>query len=227
MLVSIITPTLNEAESLPERAREIALQQPPWEWIVADGGSTDGSATIAAHLGARVIDSRRGRGSQLNAGAAAAAGEALLFLHADTALPPRALSAIRSALVADGVVGGNFALRFDGGTLVDRLFTAYYRARQGFSGVFFGDSAMFARAPSFREVGGFPDDPILEDLGLLRRLRTRGGLVRVGLEVRTSARRYRKRPALTVVRWAGIVTLYRLGVPPRRLAFLYPPHDAR
>jgi rSAM/selenodomain-associated transferase 2 len=215
-------PTLNEAAVLPVRARELAAQEPPWDWIVADGGSSDGTAALATRLGAQVVESPRGRGVQLGAGAAAASGDALLFLHADTALPPGALRAIRSALADPTIVGGNFGLRFDGDTAVDRLFTAYYRARQELSGVFFGDSAMFARSSTFREVRGFPPDPILEDLGLLRRLRQRGRLVRVAAEVRTSARRYRGRPLRTVARWAAIVTLFRLGVSPRRLAWLYP-----
>jgi rSAM/selenodomain-associated transferase 2 len=223
-LVSVVTPTLDEAATLRDRAHELAVQEPPWEWIVADGGSRDGTPELARSLGARVIVGPRGRGVQLMAGTSAAAGDALLILHADTALPRGALAAIRAALADASTVGGNFTLRFGSGRVADHVFEAYYRAQQRLLGFSFGDSALFARAGVFRFVGGFSDAPVFEDLDLVRRLRRIGRLVRLPLEVRTSDRRYRGRVVRTVATWAVLVALYAAGVPPRRLARLYPPH---
>jgi rSAM/selenodomain-associated transferase 2 len=222
VLVTIVTPVLDEEEELPCRARDIEGQEPPWEWIVADGGSTDRSIPVARRLGARVIEARRGRGPQLNAGAAHASGAALLFLHADTRLPPGALSALRRALLDERVAGGHFTLRFGDGTTTDRLFAAYCALQDRLFGVFYGDSAIFARASAFERVGGFPDEPLFEDLGLVRRLRSVGRLVMLDPAVTTSSRRYRDHPVRAVALWATLLVLHGAGVPPRKLARLYP-----
>jgi rSAM/selenodomain-associated transferase 2 len=222
VLVTIVSPVLDEEEELPCRAREIERQEPPWEWIVADGGSTDRSTSVARRLGARVLEARRGRGPQLNAGAAQASGQALLFLHADTRLPEGALSAVRGALLDERVVGGHFTVRFGDGTTTDRLFEAYYALQDRVFRVFYGDSAIFVRANAFRRVGGFPDEPIFEDLGLVRRLRGAGTLVTLEPAVTTSSRRYRDHPVRTIARWAMLLAAHHAGVPPRKLASLYP-----
>jgi rSAM/selenodomain-associated transferase 2 len=223
-LVSVLTPALDEAAALGDRARELAAQEPPWEWIVSDGGSRDGTPELARSLGARVVVGPRGRGLQLAAAAGAARGDALLVLHADTALPRGALAAIRAALADATAVGGNFTLRFGSGGLADRVFESYCGVQQRLLGVFFGDSALFVRTSAFHAAGGFSDAPVLEDLELVRRLRSAGRLVRLPLQVRTSDRRYRGRVVRTVATWAALVALYAAGVAPRRLARLYPPH---
>lgn len=223
MLVTVVTPVLDEEEELPRRARELEAQEPPWEWIVADGASGDRTVEVAERLGAIVVQAPRGRGPQLNAGAGRASGEALLFLHADTRLPSGALSAVRRALRDGGVVGGHFALRFGDGSATDRLFAGYYDLQERLFGVFYGDSAIFVRASAFASVGGFPDEPIFEDLGLVQRLRRAGRLVTLSPPVTTSSRRYRARPIRTILRWGSLLALYGLGVPPRKLASLYPP----
>jgi rSAM/selenodomain-associated transferase 2 len=227
MLVTIITPTLNEEDELPRRAREIEVQEPPWEWIVADGGSTDATTVVAQRLGARVVGAPRGRGPQLNAGASSARGEAFVFLHADTRLPPHAVSAVRRALREEGVAGGHFTLRFGDGTATDRLFSRYYAFQDSVFGVFYGDSVIFVRANVFERVGGFPDEPLFEDLGLVDRLRRSGGLVTLDQIVTTSSRRYRERPIRAVLLWATLLVLHRIGVPSRTLASLYRPARER
>jgi glycosyltransferase involved in cell wall biosynthesis len=226
-LVSVITPTLNEAELLPARARELALQEPPWEWIVADGGSHDGTTELALTLGARLVVSPPGRGTQLAAATRAAAGDFLLFLHADTALPPNAVATIRAVLAAPGVVGGNFTLRFGQGRFVDRFLGVYYRLQQQLLGLFFGDSALFARKAALLEAGGIPETALFEDLEAVRRLRRTGRLVKLPLVVQTSDRRYRGRVARTVALWTALLALYKAGAPPGMLARLYPPHRTR
>ncbi|MCZ7567927.1 MAG: TIGR04283 family arsenosugar biosynthesis glycosyltransferase [Ardenticatenaceae bacterium] len=223
VLISVITPALNEEEMLPLRAAEVAAQTPPWEWVVADGGSRDATVAAARAHGAIVVVAPRGRGAQLNAGAAAAQGEVLLFLHADTALPPGSLDAVRTAATDPALVGGNFRLRFEGRDVASRLFTAYYRAQQQWLNVYYGDSAIFVRREVFAALSGFRNDPIMEDYDFVRRLEQLGPTACLPLTVTTSARRYRGRVVRTIATWASILLLYRLGVPPARLARLYAP----
>jgi rSAM/selenodomain-associated transferase 2 len=227
VLVTIVTPTLNEEDELPRRAREIEGQEPPWEWIVADGGSTDRTVAVARQLGAHVVETRRGRGRQLNAGVAPAHGEALLFLHADTSMPPSALATLRRALRDERVVGGHFRLRFGDGTVTDRFFDCYQALRDKLFGGFYGDSAIFARSSAFKSVDGFPDEPLFEDVDLVKRLRAVGSLVSLEPIVSTSSRRYRGRPLRTVALWAALLLLRRAGISPQKLAWLYPPAGKR
>ena len=224
MRISIVTPVLNEARNLPLRGREISLQQGPWEWIVADGGSDDGSDVAAHNAGAELVRAPRGRGLQLNAGAARATGETLLFLHADTSLPPGALEAIRTALAEKSLVGGNFTFAFDDRSLAGRFLAAVYAVKQRLFRVWYGDSAMFVRRDVFEALGGFEDVPIMEDIRFVERLRRAGRTTRLDLVVRSSARRYRGRAFVTVLRWTALFALYKCGVSPRALARHYVPH---
>jgi len=224
MLISIVMPTLNEAATLPERAREIHQQGGPFEWIVSDGGSTDATVALAQAAGAIVVSDARGRGPQLDAGAARARGETLLFVHADTALPPNALAAIRSALRDERYVGGNFTLRFDDDGLAGAMLATGYRLQQRFLGLYFGDSAIFARRTSYVRAGGFGALTIMEDYEFARKLSRIGPTVHLRDIVVTSARRYRGRPLRTLGLWLTIFALYRCGVPAQRLYALYAPH---
>lgn len=224
MLISIVTPALNEAHTLPLRAGDLRVQDGEWEWIVADGASDDATVEVARACGARVVHAPRGRARQLDAGAAAATGEVLLFLHADTALPAGALAAIRGALRRPEVAGGNFRLRFDERGPSAVLFEWIYAVQQTVLRTYFGDSAIFVRRAVFDRLGGFGTVPVMEDDAFVRRLERGGRTVRLPLAVVTSARRYRGRPLRTLARWIAIMVLARLGVPPQRLARLYPPH---
>ncbi len=126
-LVSVVIPTLNEAANLARLLAALAREDTPHEVIVADGGSDDRTAALARSTGARVVHARRGRGAQLRAGAAAAAGEVLLFLHADSLFPAGGLARIAEVLAsAPAIVGGNFRLVFDGATGFSRWLTGFY-----------------------------------------------------------------------------------------------------
>ncbi len=218
-------PVLNEARALALRQAELPVQAPPWEWIVVDGGSDDGTPEIARTLGARTVVAERGRARQMNAGAAVATGDVVLFLHADTTLAAGALDEIRRVLRDPAVAGGNFTLRFDDPALPARVLAAIYALQQRVLGIWFGDSAIFCRRSIFERLGGFPQLPIMEDLAFVDRLRTAGRTIKLALPVITSARRYRGRLFATSVRWISIYSLYRLGVAPKRLAHLYRPHS--
>ncbi|GAC1419759.1 MAG: TIGR04283 family arsenosugar biosynthesis glycosyltransferase [Candidatus Velthaea sp.] len=222
----MIMPVLNEASNLAERAAELARQSGPLEWIVADGGSSDDSVALARSLGAQVVVSPRGRGRQMDAGAAAAVGDVFLFLHADTALDDGALSAIRLALADERVAGGNFTLRFDDDGAAGRLFVLIYALQQRLMRVYFGDSAIFVRRATFALLAGFGTEPLMEDYAFVRRLEAHGRTRKLRSIVRTSARRYRGRPVRTLLRWMVLMLLYRLGVSPARLQRFYREHGA-
>lgn len=191
------------------------------ETIVADGGSTDRTAELAEAAGARVVLGARGRGPQLNAGAAAAEGEVLLFVHADTLLPPEARGVIRQAVGA-GFVGGNFKLRFFPETLVSRLYAAANHFRRRALRLYYGDSCIFVRKSVFDALGGFARVPLFEDQDFVRRLeRIAPTHYETSVVVSTSSRRFAETPLRTLALWTTLQSLHAAGVPAQKLAWLY------
>lgn len=223
--VAVLIPTLDEEENL--RRHLPALVSAADEVVVSDGGSRDRSLEVARGLGARVVTGPAGRGGQLNRAAVAAGADVLLFLHADTALPPEGLEAVRQA-VAAGARGGAFLVRFGARGWVYRLGETVVNLRTRLAKTPLGDQAQFATRETFHALGGFRDWPILEDLDFARRLRRHGRVALLLPPVVTASRRYREGGVLrTVARNWWIVLLYALGVPPRRLAHLYRPRRTR
>ncbi|MFZ4626924.1 MAG: TIGR04283 family arsenosugar biosynthesis glycosyltransferase [Blastocatellia bacterium] len=229
--LSIIIPTLEEEaaiRSLAESLRALLTPQPgseesEVEILLADGGSKDGTVPKARALGWKVIESpQRGRGPQMNSGAARASGEILVFLHADTHLPPNALVRIEEALKDPQILGGNFSLVFAGETWESRWLTRLYPLLR-LGGMCYGDSAFFVRRAVFESIGGYREYPIFEDCDLYRRLRRQGKFVRVPAKASTSSRRFAGRFFRTFALWSLLQVLYWLGVSPHRLAKLYRP----
>lgn len=219
--ISIIIPTLNEELALPETlARLQALRGWPVEVIIADGGSTDRTLEIAAAFGAKVVTGARGRGPQQHAGAVAASGDVLWFLHADTHPPPEALTAIQTAFEKPGVIGGHFLLRFTGSSFGARFVTGYQKMLRQLR-LIYGDTAIFLRRPAYFDAGGFAAVPLFDDLELTRRVRRFGRFIAVPVPVTTSSRRFEGRLGRTLAQWVLLQGLYEIGVPPRRLAILY------
>lgn len=219
--ISIIIPTLNEIETLP-LALHSTRQAVEVERIVVDGGSRDGTPDVAAAHQARVISFDSGRGRQMNAGAAAASGEVLLFLHADTRLPHGFDRHVRRLIQEPGVSAGAFRLHIDSAERSLRLieFGANWRSR--WMQAPYGDQAIFVRASLFRQIGGFPDIPIMEDFELVRRLRRRGRISLAPAFVTTSARRWRQLGVWrTTLLNQGAILAYYLGVEPSRIACWY------
>lgn len=228
-LVSVIIPALNEAAGIGATLASVAQQTGAMEVIVADGGSTDGTpeAVHRAMPEARVITPGRGRARQMNAGAEAASGDVLLFLHADTHLPPGALAAVRSEIGRPGVVGGCFRTRFAGPGAESpwmRLWEA--RIWMRWWRLAFGDRAPFVSREAFRTIGGFRQQPLFEDLDLVRDLRQRGRFVFLDEAVETSARRFGEKGALgQQLRNLALWSAWNVGVAPDRLARHYPAHQ--
>ncbi|HEX8984941.1 MAG TPA: TIGR04283 family arsenosugar biosynthesis glycosyltransferase [Bryobacteraceae bacterium] len=217
--ISIIIPVYNE-EAAIGRLLDNLDAQGCVEVIVVDGGSTDRTVELASQR-VRLVRSAMGRAAQMNAGAAAASGEALLFLHADVLLGKGALDQLRRAMEDAAIIGGNFDIRYEGKGWAAGAFTRINRWRRR-SGIFYGDSGIFCRRPVFEKLGGYRSWPIMEDYDFARRLSQAGRLAFLECPIWVSDRRWRNSGLLsTLWSWAIIQVLYWLGVPPDRLAGIY------
>jgi rSAM/selenodomain-associated transferase 2 len=222
MRLAIVVPTLNEEEAV-RRHLPAALAAAD-EVIVSDGGSDDGTVEAARRLGARVVEGPPGRGGQLNRGAEAAMtadSDILLFLHADTTLPPDGAGKIREA-IARGAPGGAFLVRFDVDRPVQRLGARLINGRTRWLRVPLGDQAHFMTRETFERLGGYRDWPILEDLDFALRLRRLPGMALIEEPVTTGARRFVEQGAVRTVAINWLIwLLFLCGVSPHRLARLY------
>ena len=222
-MISVIIPALNEADSMEGTLRAIFALDSSLDVIVADGGSADGTVSIASSHGARVVQSGRGRGLQLARGAEEAHGEVLWFVHADTLPHPGALADIEAALRDPGVAGGNFRLRFDGHSL-GAWFLNRLQGLREILGWHYGDNTIFVRRGVYSKIGGFQPYPLFEDADLVKRIRRAGRFATLPGPVTSSSRRFENGRFLsTGVLWIVLQTLYWIGVPPRILSRLYPP----
>ncbi|MFL6449562.1 MAG: TIGR04283 family arsenosugar biosynthesis glycosyltransferase [Bryobacteraceae bacterium] len=220
-MVSIIVPTLNEASEIRDTLRALQALGGEKEILVVDGGSEDDTVSIASAAGAFVVQTARGRGLQQHAGALAARGEVLWFVHADTVPPPAAISDINVALRDRSVVAGNFGLIFDGPSRASRQMTAIYPTLRWLN-LCYGDSGIFVRRTIYEGVGGFQPFAVFEDLDLLRRLRKAGRFVHLKTRIVTSSRRFEGRNfAAMWLHWTALQLLYWAGVHPNRLASWY------
>jgi rSAM/selenodomain-associated transferase 2 len=220
--LSIVIPALNEAAGIeatlkalqPLRARGVEL-------VLADGGSGDTTVAVARPWVDTVVDAPRGRALQMNAGAARARADALMFLHADTRLPPSGdVLALQS--LAEGACWGRFDVRIEGRPRMLRVVAALMNLRSRLSGIATGDQAIFVTRAAFERVGGFPAQPLMEDIEISRRLKRLGRPACLRARVCTSGRRWEQRGV-----WRTIVLMWRLrwrywrGVPAARLAEAY------
>ncbi|TDI42505.1 MAG: glycosyltransferase [Acidobacteria bacterium] len=219
MELSIIVPTLNEAETL---AGTLEAAPPGAELIVSDGGSADETVSIAERHGARVVTGERGRAPQMNRGAEAAAGDVLLFVHADCLLGPDARDNIVLALEDKKTVGGAFSLRIRDAGWSLKLIAATSNFRARHLGTPYGDQGLFVRKSAFDQVGGYPELPFMEDVALVRELGKIGKLVQLKAPITTGRRHWQKLGPLatTLLNWS-MVLLYTIGVPAGTLAPYY------
>ena len=219
--LSIILPTLNEAPHLAATlaaARDDGVK----EIIVVDGGSTDTTREVAAAHADLVISAARGRSVQMNAGAARATGDILLFLHADTLLPAGFAAAVQAACTAADVVGGRFDVALEPSSPLLWLTETLINLRSRLSRLATGDQAIFVRRDAFVRLGGYAAIPLMEDLELSRRLKRAGRIACLRTRVTTSSRRWcRDGVVRTILLMWTIRLLYFAGVSPERLARLY------
>ena len=228
MQLSVIIPTLNEADRIGALVAGLKRTDATCEVIVVDAGSEDDTCGVAQKVGARVLHAASGRGGQLAHGAALATGEAFLFLHADTDFPAMGLGAIRCALADSAVIGGNFRVLFDGDDGFSRWLTGFYawfRRKR----LYYGDSAIFVRRSVYRQLGGIRPLALMEDFDFSRRMERRGGTVCIfDPPVITSSRRFAGRHPLAIIwQWLAVHALYYASVSPDLLARLYDSRRSR
>jgi rSAM/selenodomain-associated transferase 2 len=221
--ISVIVPARNEARSIAATLEPLREPQVV-EVIVVDGSSEDETRAIARPLADRVLTGTVGRGAQMNAGAAVARGEILFFLHADTIVPEGFAAAIVAA--CRDAIGGRFDVVLDAPGFAFRVIEKAINLRSRWSGLFTGDQGLFIRRDVFEDLGGFPEQALLEDLSLSRAMRRRGPVAALRQCLCTSARRWQRHGVVrTVALMWWIRTLYVLGLSPERLARMY--RDAR
>jgi rSAM/selenodomain-associated transferase 2/rSAM/selenodomain-associated transferase 1 len=219
--ISVVIPTLNEAENL---AATLAATEgsSDLEIIVVDGGSSDGTAELAKNFGVRLLATPAGRAKQANAGGLAARGEVLLFLHGDTRLPQGFERYVLDGIGKPGVVAGAFTLGIDGSEFGYRIIEMLANFRSRVLQMPYGDQGIFLQREVFRVLGGFPDMILMEDFVLMQRLRKRGKVAIAPVAVKTSARRWRKLGMFkTTLINQAVLLGYFFGKNPERLARWY------
>ncbi len=222
--VSVVVPVLDEEARIEPLLRTLVDSRLWHEVIVVDGGSRDRTLAMArAVAGVRALESARGRALQMNRGAREATADVLLFLHADVTLPPNALAHIAQALRDPAIVAGAFRTWTVPDGRATRLGPLLHLAdlRSRYSGVPYGDQALFVRSQVFARLGGFPELPLMEDIAFSRRLRQVGKIRTVRARVRVSGRRFLSRPLYYFLLVNFLPLFYALGVAPARLARLY------
>jgi rSAM/selenodomain-associated transferase 2 len=223
--ISVVIPVYHEAAVINRTIRHVRSLPGGRnvEIIVVDGHPEGTTLTVINDAAVVKIPSAKGRGRQMNLGAETTAGENLLFLHADTRLPPGALYRIMSVMEDGALVGGAFTLRIDSERYFFRIIEKLTNLRARLTRVPYGDQGIFIRRDYFNDIGGYREIPLLEDVDLMRRIRKRGDrIVLLPDAVVTSSRRWDKRGLFYgTLRNRMIMVLYNLGVKPERLARFY------
>jgi rSAM/selenodomain-associated transferase 2 len=220
--ISVIIPTLNEAARIRDLLGDLAAARGAWlELIVVDGGSADGTTGLARPLADRILETGRGRAAQMNAGARAARGAYLWFLHTDTRVSPEAVVALGTACGA-GAPWGRFDVRLSGCQSLLRLVERLMNLRSCLTGIATGDQGIFVTRAAFEAAGGYPEIPLMEDIALSKALRRRAWPLCLRTPIETSSRRWEERGLVRTIALMWRLRLaYALGADPHRLARRY------
>ena len=218
--ISVIIPTLNEAHRLPKLLQSLVGQRWLNEIIVSDGGSMDQTRDVCLQFPVNWVSTTRGKSHQFNIGASHATGNILLFLHADSQLPPNALESIPSVL-QEGNIAGTFQMAFDDPSPLLRFYAGFTR----FNSTLFtyGDQGLFLSKSVFDELKGYPETPFLEDVEMVKNIKKRGRMGKSPVRITTSAQRFRESGLISQqLRNIAIVVLYKMGISPEHLIKFYP-----
>lgn len=214
-------PVLNEARALAEALPKLT-SLPVEELVFVDGGSSDESRRMLSEAGIVWLASEQGRALQMNAGAAICRSDLLLFLHADTLIDSSHIRAVRQAMEDADVVGGRFDISISGDDSLFPLIARLVNLRSRISCISTGDQGMFVRRAVFRRLGGFPEQPLMEDIELSKQLKRQGGIACLRKTVSTSGRRWQSHGVIrTILLMWRLRLLYWLGVPVEKLAHQY------
>lgn len=221
--ISVVIPTFQEVMNIGKCVAALLAEPCFIEIIIADGGSTDSTKEIAAgYPGVKVVDSIRGRGVQMNAGAAVATGDVLLFLHADTHLEKGWMHCMLDGLEDSSIIGGAFTFSVDSPSWKYRLVEAWVKLRCALCNLPYGDQAIFIRAGIFRQLGGYRDIPLMEDVDLIGRMKKTGRTTILAKKAFTSERRWKGKGVIrTALINQATMMLYKLGASPETLFRLY------
>ncbi len=225
-MLSVIVPCLNEAEGIAGALTALApLRARGVEVVVVDGGSADNTTALAQPLADQVIAAPRGRASQMNAGAAQARGDILLFLHADCHLPAAADGLITDGLNRAHKTWGRFDVQLTGTNPFLRMVGAFMNLRSRLTGISTGDQGLFVTRTLFEAAGKFPQIPLMEDVAFTKQLKRYGAPLNLRHRMQVSGRRWEKHGV-----WRTVLLMWRLrlqywlGTDPRELAQQYAPH---
>jgi rSAM/selenodomain-associated transferase 2 len=223
--ISIVIPVLNEAAALPRTLRALSSLAlgGGHELIVVDGGSADGTVEAAREFSDRVILARKGRGTQLKAGAAASTGGILFFMHADCVPLPGVFDAIRHALSEEGVCAGAFDISIDSPKRRYRVIERAANLRSRLTSIPYGDQGLFMLREIYEGIGGYSEIPLMEDIDIAVRLKKKGRMVFLRPPIKVSPRRWEKEGIFyTTLRDWGIAVLYSVfDVPPEKFLSRY------
>ena len=219
--IAVIVPVFNEAQLLPEKLTSLKALNAD-EMVFIDGGSTDGTQQLLEASGVLWFTGTQGRAAQMNVGAGKCKGDILLFIHIDTDLNESNISAIRSAIKQQGVVGGRFDICLSGSHPAYRMISWFMNMRSRLSKISTGDQAMFVRRDVFEQMGGFADLPLMEDVEFSKRLKGQGKIACLRQRVTTSSRRWQQYGIIrTILLMWRLRFLYWLGTPADKLATMY------
>jgi len=218
---SIVIPVLNEESEIEKFLSTLETFKEHGEIILVDGGSQDNTITIAVPLVDKIIKSSRGRAKQMNAGAQAANGKILLFLHADTYLPSNALTLIEQGL-SQHYQWGRFDIKLSGPHFMFLVIAQCMNWRSRLTGISTGDQALFVQKLVFNQAGKFPEIPLMEDIAICKNLKSFGPPLRLKAKITTSSRRWEQFGIIrTILLMWWLRLLYFLGYNPETLAQLY------
>ena len=219
-MISIIIPTLNEEKVLKKTIESVLIQPNKLEIIISDGGSTDNTLNIAKKY-AKIVNSKKGRGIQMNSGTKFANGDILLFLHADTILPKNATKEIKKILKDKTIIAGGFHKKYNSPKYV--LSSKFFNSKIWLKIFKFipGDQAIFIRKNTFTKIKGFKNISLMEDVEIFKRLKTKGKIKLLKKTVITSSRRFEHKPIRTLILMSFLLTSFYLGANPNKLKKKY------